>query len=122
MLENGSTAAVAGYDGPRHFDYKPLRTEDAAGVWASAAANMRTYLILKARAKAWRADPQVRAAMAEAGVGALTTPTLAAGETYRDLLADQSAFEDYDPEVAGAKGYGYAHLDQLALEHLLAAR
>ena len=41
LLENG------GYDGPRHFDYKPLRTEDAADVWVSAAANMRTYLILK---------------------------------------------------------------------------
>ena len=38
-----------GYDGPRHFDYKPLRTEDADGVWASAAANMRTYLLLKER-------------------------------------------------------------------------
>jgi hypothetical protein len=24
--------------------------------------------------------------------------------------------------VAGAKGYGYAHLDQLAIEHVLGAR
>jgi xylose isomerase len=123
LLENGSYGGgVAGYDGPRHFDYKPLRTEDVDGVWASAASNMRTYLILKARAKAWRADPEVQAAMAAAGVDTLTTPTLAAGETYHDLLADKTAFEDYDPDTAGAKGYGYAHLDQLALEHLLGAR
>src|SRR5689334_2264997 len=40
LLENG------GYTGPRHFDYKPLRTEDMAGVWASAAANMSSYLVL----------------------------------------------------------------------------
>lgn len=32
---------TAGYDGPRHFDYKPLRTENSDGVWESASANMR---------------------------------------------------------------------------------
>ena len=47
----------------RHFDYKPLRTEDMDGVWASAAANMRTYLLLRERAAAYRADPEVQAAM-----------------------------------------------------------
>ena len=123
LLENGSFGGgVAGYDGPRHFDYKPARTEDAEGVWASAASNMRTYLILKERARAWRADPQVRAAMDAAGVTTLTTPTLAAGEGWPDLLADRTAYEDYQPDVAGAKGYGYAHLDQLALDHLLGTR
>ena len=33
---------TAGYEGPRHFDYKPSRTEDIEGVWVSAAANMRS--------------------------------------------------------------------------------
>ena len=75
----------AGYDGPRHFDYKPMRTEDMTGVWESAAANMRTYLMLKERAAAFRADPEVRAAMAASGWGELAEPTLAANETYRDL-------------------------------------
>ena len=32
LLESG------GYQGPRHFDFKPPRTEDLDGVWASAAA------------------------------------------------------------------------------------
>ena len=50
---------AAGYDGPKHFDFKPLRAEDADGVWVSAAACMRTYLILQAKARAWRADPEV---------------------------------------------------------------
>ena len=50
---------AAGYDGAKHFDFKPLRAEDAEGVWVSAAACMRTYLILQAKAKAWRADPEV---------------------------------------------------------------
>jgi xylose isomerase len=32
------TVESGGYDGPLHFDYKPPRTEDDEGVWATAAA------------------------------------------------------------------------------------
>ena len=59
LLENGGADGGPAYSGPRHFDYKPSRTEDIAGVWASAAANMRMYLLLKQRAAAFRADPEV---------------------------------------------------------------
>ena len=31
-------------------------------------------------------------------------------------------FEDYDPNIAGERGYGFVRLHQLALEHLLGAR
>jgi xylose isomerase len=47
------------YQGPRHFDYKPARTEDDKDVWESAMANMRTYLLLKERALAFPEDPRV---------------------------------------------------------------
>jgi xylose isomerase len=107
----------AGYDGPRHFDYKPSRTEDLAGVWASAEANMRTYLLLKERAAAFRADPEVKEALAVSKVGELAVPTLSAGESYADLAA-----EPLDVDAAGARGYGFVALNQLALEHLLGAR
>jgi xylose isomerase len=116
LLENSD------YDGPRHFDYKPLRTEDVEGVWASAAANMRTYLLLKERAKAFRADPEVQAALEASGYNELARPTLGEGETYQDLLADRSAFEDFDADAAGERGYGFVRLSQLAVEHLLGAR
>ncbi|MGI5127713.1 xylose isomerase [Pseudonocardia sp. CA-107938] len=116
LLETG------GYDGPRHFDYKPLRTEDVDGVWTSAAANMRTYLLLKERAAAFRADPEVAEALAVAGVADLAQPTLGAGESLADLAADRSAFEDYDADKAGERGYGYVRLNQLAVEHLMGAR
>ncbi|OLR92135.1 xylose isomerase [Actinokineospora bangkokensis] len=112
----------AGYDGPRHFDYKPSRTEDGTGVWESAAANMRTYLLLKERAAAYRADPEVREAMRAAGLDELREPTLAPGETVADLLADRSAFEDFDTTKAGERGYGFVRLAQLASEHLMGAR
>ncbi|HEX8865670.1 MAG TPA: xylose isomerase, partial [Lentzea sp.] len=108
----------AGYDGPRHFDYKPSRTEDITGVWDSAKANMRTYLLLKERAQAFRADPEVQEALAVAGVAELSQPTLNAGESYEDLLKDDS----FDPDAAGERGYGFVRLNQLALEHLAGAR
>src|SRR5690349_14715282 len=122
LLENGAPGGGPAYTGPRHFDYKPLRTEDVAGVWASAAANMRTYLLLKERAAAFRADPAVAEALAAAGVADLATPTLRPGETVADLLADRSAFEDFDADKTGERGCGYVRLAQLALEHVLGAR
>ena len=112
----------AGYAGPRHFDYKPLRTEDDRGVWLSAAANMRMYLLLQERVVAYRADPDVQAAMVEAQVAGTGVPTLASGESYADLLADRSAWEDFDADAAGARGCAFVALNQLALEHLMGAR
>jgi xylose isomerase len=122
LLEHGAPGGGPGYDGPRHFDYKPSRTEDMDGVWVSAAANMRTYLLLKERAAAFRADPEVVEALAAAKVGELGVPTLGEGEGYAELLADTSAFEGYDVDAAGAKGFGFIRLNQLAVEHVLGAR
>jgi xylose isomerase len=122
LLEHGAPGGGPSYDGPRHFDYKPLRTEDVAGVWTSAAANMQTYLLLRERAAAFRADPEVAEALADAGVAELGKPTLNQGETVTELLADRSAFEDYDADKAGERGYGHVRLAQLAVEHLMGAR
>ena len=112
----------SGYAGPRHFDYKPSRTEDLAGVWISAAANMRMYRLLRERAARFRADPEVKAAMHEARIGELSQPTLGAKESIADLLQDRSAFETFDANAVGTRGCGYVRLNQLALEHLLGAR
>ena len=105
------------YDGPKHFDYKPVRTEDDKGVWVSASANMRTYKLLQERAIAFRADPRVQAAMKESRIDQLAIPTLAAGETWKDI-ADPS----FDVEAAGERGMGYELIDQLAIEHLMGVK
>ena len=118
LLENGFPNGGPTYTGPRHFDYKPSRTEDVDGVWVSAAANIQTYLLLKERALAFRADPEVQAAMEYSGLNTLAQPTLAPGETYADL----PGVYDYDVDAIAAKGYGFVALQQLALEHLLGAR
>ena len=122
FIENGFPSGGPRYDGPRHFDYKPSRTEDADGVWASATANMATYLLLKERAAAFRADPEVQAAMAESGIADLALTTLNDGERAADLLADPDAGEAFDADTAGRRGYGFVALNQLAIEHALGAR
>jgi xylose isomerase len=118
FLENGFPAYPDGprYTGPRHFDYKPSRTEHMPGVWASAKANMTSYLMLADKVKAFRADPRVQEAMAYSGVLDLAQPTLADGESVADLLATD---DDFDPEQAAERDYGFVALQQLAVEHLI---
>src|SRR3954464_14112155 len=79
LLENGPRGGGPVYEGPRPFDYKPLRTEDMDGVWESARANMELYLSLREKARAFRADPEVQEALAAARVPELARPTLGAG-------------------------------------------
>jgi xylose isomerase len=111
IVENG------GYDGPRHFDFKPPRTEDMDGVWASAAACIRNYLILRAKSRAFRADPDVQRALFDARVGELSMPTAAAGETITTLRE-----EPFDRDEAGMRGMAFEALDQLTLDHLYGVR
>ena len=121
LLEHGNPEGGQAYEGPRHFDYKPSRTEDMDGVWESAKANIRMYLLLKERAQAFRADPVVQEALAASKVAELRKPTLNEGETYQDLLNDRSAFEDFDADAVGKPGYGFVKLHQLAIDHVLKA-
>jgi xylose isomerase len=112
------TLLAGGYDGPVHFDYKPSRTEDDKGVWVSAAACMRNYLILREKVRAFRNDPEVQEALAASRLDQLSVPTLGAGETWRELEQAELA----DPEELAAAGMAFEHLDQLALEHLYGVR
>ncbi|QKG18408.1 xylose isomerase [Actinomadura verrucosospora] len=105
------------YDGPIHFDFKPPRTEDDEGVWASAEACMRNWLILREKARAFRADPEVQDALRAAKLDELAVPTLADGEDWRSVR-DASP----DIEALATRGAAFEHLDQLALEHLYGIR
>jgi xylose isomerase len=121
LVENGFPGSpdAPRYTGPRHFDYKPSRTEVEAGVWDSASANMEMYEMLAKKSAAYRADPEVQEAFKTAGIFELATPTLNPGETVAELLADTSSFEDFDPDAAAERDFGFVRLNQLALRHLI---
>ncbi|MEU9024859.1 xylose isomerase [Actinomadura sp. NPDC048394] len=105
------------YSGPVHFDFKPPRTEDDEGVWESAKACMRNWLILREKARAFRADPEVQDALRAAKLDELAVPTLADGEDWRSVR-DASP----DIEALATRGAAFERLDQLALEHLYGVR
>jgi xylose isomerase len=111
ILESG------GYQGPRHFDFKPPRTEDIDGVWESAAACMRNYLLLRSRTQAFRADPEVQAALVAARLDQLAQTTLAPGETLASIRT-----QSFDPEASAERGMAFERLDQLALDYLYGIR
>ena len=105
------------YDGYVHFDYKPPRTEDMDDVWETARACMRTYLILREKVRAFRADAEVAEALAAARVPELSASTLAADESLESLRA-----ETFDVAELAGRGMHFERLDQLAMEHLLGVR
>jgi xylose isomerase len=111
VLESG------GYEGPRHFDFKPPRTEDLDGVWASAAGCMRNYLILREKVRAFRTDPEVRQSLRDTRVDQLSVATLDTNEDIETLRS-----EAFDPDEAGRRGMAFERLDQLALDYLYGVR
>ena len=103
----------SGWDGMRHFDAHPYRTEDADGVWDFAAGCMRTYLILKEKAERMRDDVEIQEALRTARADGLAEPTGALAEV-RAARPDEDAL--------AARGYGHERLDQLVNELLLGVR
>ncbi|WP_340537156.1 xylose isomerase [Nocardioides sp. GXZ039] len=114
LLGSGANEPYSGY---LHFDYKPPRAEAVDGVWESAAGCMRNYLILRERVQAFRADPEVQAALDAAKVGELDEPTLGAEESVADLRA-----ESHDRTALAERSVAMEALDQLAMDHLLGVR
>lgn len=109
----------AKWPGMRHFDSHAYRTEDQQGVWDFAAGSMRTYLILKERAKQFNADPEIQGLLAE-----LRKRGAGAGERVR-YSADRARSlkeQQFDLDALRATGYGYERLDQLTMELLLGVR
>jgi len=112
------TLGGAAYTGPLHFDSHAYRTEDEQGVWDFAVGSMRTYKILKDKARRFDADPEVRALIAEQKDAALD-PLLS---HYTREKAAKLRAAQLDADELGRKGLGYEKLDQLMMEHLLGVR
>jgi xylose isomerase len=109
----------SGYDGPRHFDARPLRLEHEEGIWDFAAGCMRTYLGLKEKAARWSSDSEIRHAEEEAGVAELARETVGgySAERLEELLGER-----HDLEALGARECRNERLDQLAVDLILGLR
>ncbi|NTV62476.1 MAG: xylose isomerase [Oscillochloris sp.] len=105
-----------GYQGARHFDAHAYRTEDTEGVKDFARGCMRTYLILREKARQWNADPEIQALLAEINAGD-QAPHVYSRETVAALRA-----RNFDRAALGARGLAYERLDQLTVDLLLGAR
>jgi xylose isomerase len=110
---------TTGYDGPRHFDAHPYRVEDEQGVWDFAAGCMRTYLALAEKAKAFDADPEIHAALAEAGAFELACSTVG---PYSRATSDALKSEQFDLPALAGRGYRNDRLDQLVVDLLMGLR
>ena len=109
----------SGYDGPRHFDAHAYRNEDDKGVWDFAAGCMRTYLILKEKAKRFASDPEIAAALADSSTAELAAPTVG---PYSRSVGEALRAQPGDPNLLAVRGYRNERLDQLVVELLMGAR
>ena len=109
-----------GYTGPRHFDAHAYRTEDEQGVWDFALGCMRTYNILKGKARRFNADAEIQALLKEIQGGDQTYGGLLNG--YSSETARKLKEATFDIETLAKRGLHYEKLDQLTIELILGAR
>jgi xylose isomerase len=108
----------SGYDGPRHFDAHAYRTEDPDGVWAFAQGCMRSYLILKEKARQFRDDSEIQGVLAELRSTADTEPL---GRYSADRARALKALA-FDRAALASRPLPYERLDQLLVDLLLGVR
>jgi xylose isomerase len=109
-----------GYQGPRHFDAHAYRTEDMEGVKAFARGCMRTYLILKEKARQFDADPEIQGALE--ALRAQDESALAMLGAYTPAKASALKQHPIDRAALAARSLAYERLDQLTVELLLGMR
>jgi xylose isomerase len=114
LLEDG------GYEGPRHFDAHAYRTENLDGVKAFAAGCMRTYLILKEKAKRWNEDPEIQGLLKEIRREDPELEALCTG--YTPEKAETLKNKPLDRHAIVQHPLSYERLDQLTCEIIYGVR
>jgi xylose isomerase len=109
-----------GYQGSRHFDAHAYRTADADDVKAFARGCMRTYLILKEKARQFSEDDEIQDLLAEirADDGSMDQYWGA----YSPEKAQALKTHAFDRAAMARRGQPYERLDQLVVELLLGVR
>ena len=110
----------SGYDGPRHFDAHAYRSESPDGIWDFARGCMRTYLILKDKARQFREDAEIQALLAE-----IRSSDPADAQLLRPYSQDALAAlraRTFDRAALAGRRLPYERLDQLVVDLLLGVR
>ena len=108
------------YEGMRHFDAHAYRTEDFEGVKDFARGCMRSYLILKDKAKQFNEDKEIQDLLAviNADDGTMS-PYLGAYDPQKAAALKAAKF---DRVGIAKRGLQYERLDQLTIDLLLGVR
>jgi len=108
-----------GYSGSRHFDAHAYRTENYEGVKDFARGCMRTYLILKEKARCWNADEEIQAILTEISANSNGSPTVG---RFTKLGASTLLSHVFDKDAIMKKRLPYERLDQLTVDILTGIR
>jgi len=109
-----------GYQGSRHFDAHAYRTEDYEGVKDFTRGCMRTYLILKEKARHWMQDKEIQALLDEVNSDREDVSPLLGVYSLEKVAALKA--RTFDRKTLGVRGLSYERLDQLTVELLLGVR
>ncbi|HZJ08229.1 MAG TPA: TIM barrel protein, partial [Trueperaceae bacterium] len=107
------------YDGPLQYDAHALRTEDQEGVWDFVRGCMRSYLILREKVAAFKADLEV-----QEWQSAYRVEDERLGPLLEYSKSNASALKEASIDLAPLRerGIGLERIDQLAFEHLAGVR
>ncbi len=108
-----------GYQGSRHFDAHAYRTENCEGVKDFARGCMRTYLILREKARQWNADREIQSILADISADKKGTPAVG---NYSKTGSSKLLSHIFDKNAITKKRLPYERLDQLTIDILLGAR
>jgi xylose isomerase len=108
-----------GYGGSRHFDAHAYRTENYDGVKEFARGCMKTYLILKEKAKEWNADKEIRSILKDLEAAPKELPAV---DRYSKAGATALYAHEFDRQKIAKKVLPYERLDQLTVDILTGTR
>lgn len=108
-----------GYAGSKHFDAHAYRTADPADVTAFARGCIRTYLLLREKARQFAQDPAIQGLLQQ--IHAADASASQYLQPYSRQTADALKTATFDRGALGQRGQPYEQLDQLVIDLLLGA-
>ncbi len=107
----------AKYQGFKHFDAHAYRTSDRDDVIEFARGCMRTYLILKDKARQWSEDSDIRSLLKQINRGGKDLDALSV--RYSKAHAETLRAMKFDRESLASRPLPYEKLDQRTMEILM---